>query len=481
MRPAEITGLLRSRRSSPACVASRTRRRADRTRTGPTEISEYHWSILMTGNRFADVMPTALRLFLRRPSNVPDAVVRDLALRMDRASGAPAGDPRTVRRRVRAQHGRPGVDHRLDHQRRHFGLLVRPVPHGGAGVGEQDHALHSSTSPATWTRRRTPMRHAAPFGRHGRPAACAARRPVLAHRRGGPRRRRLHRVRRADRVLGADARTARRTAANHSRPRALHLDDFADRSPTAPTALDDFQDLQFTLWQDLRWQGNPWRITDFVTVGTPMALADLLVTRPPLFSGFKKSDGTLRTRTVRRTGSSRRTGPLPARTDLPVDSDDTSGEYRGRSGARRSRSQSLRGHALDEPVVSGDSRRTARRLVRRRVGSAVRPGHPRHRRYRATSPNGSNAGRRTPNTSRHPDKDDEGDVAWHLRRTLALQTHAVLQRLLRAPLPEPGALAVRGSNRRVTSPQAGALPGYRRSSLPIELRGCDFVAATQHI
>jgi hypothetical protein len=75
------------------------------------------------------------------------------------------------------------------------------------------------------------------------------------------------------------------------------LEEAADRliaDPDADGALDNFQDLQFALWQDLRRQGNPWRITDFVTVGAPMALADLLITRPGLLSGFKKSDGGLR-------------------------------------------------------------------------------------------------------------------------------------------------------------------------------------------
>jgi hypothetical protein len=62
------------------------------------------------------------------------------------------------------------------------------------------------------------------------------------------------------------------------------LEHAADRliADDADGALDAFQDLQFALWQDLREQGNPWRITDFVTVGAPMALADLLVTRPGL-------------------------------------------------------------------------------------------------------------------------------------------------------------------------------------------------------
>jgi hypothetical protein len=72
-RPAEITGSYEARRY----IAPR---RADVTGPdgediqGQAEIYEYHWSYLMTGNRFADVMPKTLRLFLRRPSNVPDAL-----------------------------------------------------------------------------------------------------------------------------------------------------------------------------------------------------------------------------------------------------------------------------------------------------------------------------------------------------------------------------------------------------------------------
>ena len=61
------------------------------------------------------------------------------------------------------------------------------------------------------------------------------------------------------------------------------LEAAADRlrsEPTARDALTDFRAHQFALWQDLRRQGNPWRTTDFVTVGTPMALADLFIARP---------------------------------------------------------------------------------------------------------------------------------------------------------------------------------------------------------
>jgi hypothetical protein len=104
------------------------------------------------------------------------------------------------------------------------------------------------------------------------------------------------------------------------------LEEAADRliaEGGADSALDDFQDLQFALRQDLRRQGNPWRITDFATVGAPMALADLLITRPGLLSGFKKSDGGLRRELLE--GLVRR-GVLvrcPPRSEtLPVDSNE---------------------------------------------------------------------------------------------------------------------------------------------------------------
>ena len=36
---------------------------------------------------------------------------------------------------------------------------------------------------------------------------------------------------------------------------------------------------QFELWRQLRLQGNPWLVTDFVSLGTPMYFADLLYTK----------------------------------------------------------------------------------------------------------------------------------------------------------------------------------------------------------
>jgi hypothetical protein len=43
----------------------------------------------------------------------------------------------------------------------------------------------------------------------------------------------------------------------------------------------EFQRAQRTLWCGLRAQGHPWRITDFVTVGTPMYMAHRIAYRTP--------------------------------------------------------------------------------------------------------------------------------------------------------------------------------------------------------
>jgi hypothetical protein len=49
----------------------------------------------------------------------------------------------------------------------------------------------------------------------------------------------------------------------------------------APNDADvaEFRRAQYRLWGGLRDQGNPWLITDFISVGTPMYFAHLLYTR----------------------------------------------------------------------------------------------------------------------------------------------------------------------------------------------------------
>ncbi len=190
-----------------------------------------------------------------------------------------------------------------------------------------------------------------------------------------------------------------------------------------PAAVGDFQATQFARWQDLRRQGNPWRTTDFVTVGTPMALADILVARPPILAGFSRSDSRheLFDRLIRR-------GVVvscPPRTDesasvgsqspfavtrwtniwFPVRRGSIRGDWFG--GVLRP----LFGPGIREIAVTGNL------PERLRAGSA-------QTRYFAS-----------------PDHDADGDVASHLRAVLALEDGAGLEASITAPSPDPATVS----------------------------------------
>jgi hypothetical protein len=60
---------------------------------------------------------------------------------------------------------------------------------------------------------------------------------------------------------------------------ALALSQTDHRARPSDPALKRFRRAQQKLWVGLRKQGNPWRITDFVTVGTPMYFAHRLYTK----------------------------------------------------------------------------------------------------------------------------------------------------------------------------------------------------------
>lgn len=85
--------------------------------------------------------------------------------------------------------------------------------------------------------------------------------------------------------------------------------------------VEDFQRAQFELGQLLRDQGSPWLITDFITAGSSMSLADLLAASPGLFSGLSKDDGARRRDLVDalvRHGALVRCPPRPE--SLPIES-----------------------------------------------------------------------------------------------------------------------------------------------------------------
>jgi hypothetical protein len=74
LRPGSAQGETRwDYRSLPAEITDSYEAR--RFASAQAEIYEYHWSYLMTADKFAGAMPMVLRLFLRQPGNVPDALL----------------------------------------------------------------------------------------------------------------------------------------------------------------------------------------------------------------------------------------------------------------------------------------------------------------------------------------------------------------------------------------------------------------------
>jgi hypothetical protein len=377
--PAEITDSYEARRFAHAQTHA--------------EFYEYNWSFLMTANKFAGAMPMTLRLLLRRPSNVPDSlfgiwrVVWIVVLAILLAIPALFVT---------------GYALNTDVPVWIIGLITSAVVLvfwfglyrmvGRALVNKTtsslvDVARYLDTSPYSYAARRAirgglvDLLHALHDGRYSRIV-------VVAHGVGN--------------FISYDALTVfwAQTHGRHAGPPA---------------------------WQDLRGQGNPWRITDFVTVGAPMALADLLLTRPTFASGFTKSDAVRRRELFE--GLVRR-GVLvrcpPWSESLPVDSNDVLGSHSPFAVTRWTN--------LWFPVVRGELRGDW-------FGGALRPLFGpgiRDIEILGNEPERFKRGSAHTEYFAHPDKDDEGDAAWHIRQTLALQTHTVLKHLLNAPPPQPG-------------------------------------------
>lgn len=332
--PAEITDSYEARRFASA----------------QADVYEYHWPYLMTADRYAGTVPMTLRLLLRRPSNVPDALLGTWRRVWTVVVAILLAIPALFV---------TGYALNTDVPAWIIGLIISAVVlvfwFGLYRMAAKALVNSTTTSLVDVARYLDPS-----------PYSYSARRAI----RGGlvDLLRALH-----------DGRYSRIVVVGHGVGTYISYD-----------ALTVF-------WAEaqLQRQRSPWRITDFVTVGAPLTLADFLMTRPGLFSGLKKSDGELRRELfeglVRRGAlvlGSHSPFAVTRWTNLwfPVTRGSLHGDWFGGALAP------LFGPGIHDIAVEGSQPERFKR------GSA-------HNEY-----------------FRHPEKDDEGDIAWHLRETLALQT-----------------------------------------------------------
>lgn len=337
------------------------RRFATDATDGHTEIYEYDWSFLMTANKYAGAMAAALRLFLRRPGNVPDALLGIWRYVWCVILAILLAIPVLFL---------VGYALNTDVPAWIIGLVISAV------ILIFWFGLYRMAAKALVNRTTAPLVDVARY-LDPSPYSYAARRAI----RGG--------LLNLLRALHA-GRYSRIVVVSHGVGTYIAYDALAE------------------LWaerQRVQGQENRWCITDFITVGAPLALADLLLTRPPLFSGFKKSDDALRHELFEgllhrgalvscpNPDSEEATvlGPFSAfavtrwtNMWFPVTRGELHGDWFG--GALGP----LFGQGIRDIAVQGN------RPERLKRGSA-------HLEY-----------------FRHPDKGDEGDLAWHLRHALDL-------------------------------------------------------------
>ncbi|KAA0103745.1 hypothetical protein [Mycolicibacterium sp. P1-5] len=375
------------------------------------DLYEYDWSFLMTSARYAGFVPALARVFLRRRRHVPDQLVGVwravlLAVLVPVAvlvglfvvggyflhTGV-AGWIIGVATSVVVLTVALAV----------FRLLPRALTRSFLTTGFVNVARYFDIAPESQAARRAirgglvDLLYTLQQGRYARVV-------VVGHGLGG--------------YIAYDALTTL-WAETHELRAAPGPDLRSSTEPQDHGSAEDCQQQQFAIWQNLRKQGNPWRITDFVTVGTPMALADVFVGRPPLISGLGRIDRrhALFDSMIHRGVVS--CCPPPASelgglssfgvtrwTNIwfPVRRGSIRGDWFGGELAP------LFGPGIREIAVSGN------RPERLTPGVA-------HTRY-----------------FKYSERDSDGDVAFHLRRVLALGNHSGLDASMNAPEPDPAAV-----------------------------------------
>lgn len=284
-RPESVTGSYEQRRFLAPQVTSE-----DGSRSRPhTEFFEYHWAHLMQGNRIDDLWPTLRRMLLLLPWKVPYGlrvvwgllwvVVVASAWALWRGPGADlfdggAGAADTV---VRTLLGTGAVATVTT-------IVVSRILPGALTNSFVDVVRYLDASPRSYA-----VRHEI---RKGFVELLQALHDAV----GPYGRKRYDRIVIVAHSLGAyiayDGISHLWGTMNH-----LHdgggpvdlgglreLEEAASALPDPPgtataAQVDAYQRAQHQLWEGVRAQGNPWRITDLVTAGTPMYFAHRLYTK----------------------------------------------------------------------------------------------------------------------------------------------------------------------------------------------------------
>lgn len=285
-RPESVTGSYESRRFlAPPLVEDGQERRAH------TEFFEYHWSHLMQGNRLDDLWPTFRRMLLQWPTRVPRGlkVVWLLAwgLILFAAWAAVWGPWRG----------------RILGQEDVLAAVVGALVSGGVAAAVLSYVFsrvlpswltssfvdvvrYLDTSPRSYAVRREirkglveMLQALQDYGRE--PGSAHAGRSydriiIVAHSLGG--------FIAYDAVSYLWGRHNGKVAGNGTPGPLAGLEeleraasDLPEAGPASADAVTLYQGAQRALWRGLRAQGNPWIITDLVTVGTPMYFADQLL------------------------------------------------------------------------------------------------------------------------------------------------------------------------------------------------------------
>jgi len=278
-RPESVTGSFESRRF----LAPR-RTSAGAEVHAQTDFFEYHWADKMQGNRLDDLWPTFRRVLLQSPTKVP-AGLRGLwvlawlliiaaawAVLAGPLEGKVLGEEDPVGAAIGALLSGGLTAAFVSY------LMSRVLP-GWLTASFVDVVRYLDTSPRSYAVRREIRKGLVEMlqGLHASRQPIYDRVVLVAHSLGA--------------YIAYDAiaylwgtmnsQTDHKEAVDKGLDALLALERAASELPETGTAgqhlVEAFQDAQRDLGVEIRSQGNPWLITDFVSVGTPMYFADQLM------------------------------------------------------------------------------------------------------------------------------------------------------------------------------------------------------------